>query len=446
MKIYSVSEITAQIKELLESEFPGVWVEGEVTDYKVSPSGHLYFSLKDEFALLSCIIWRENRTLLTVEIKNGKKVRVYGRLRVYVKGGKYNLQVEKVYPIGIGELQIKFEELKQRLKKEGLFEAIHKKPLPEWVECIGIITALDGAALWDIIKVAKRRYPGVKIIVRASPVQGEGAAEEIAKGIIEFNQFNQKTDYGVDLLIVGRGGGSIEDLWAFNEEIVARAIYDSEIPIISAVGHDVDWTIADLVADYRAPTPSVAAEIAIKEQKRVMDKLESLESQMTNSIKRKIDAFKEKIAFIEKSYGIKRLIDLIYDYWQTIDELEYKLNTSFTHPLVQKKAKFNFIIRRFFQEENHFLFHQKRELQSISLRLINAIQSYMKNKDQKMKIIETKLLNMSPKAILQRGYSICYKLPEKRVVKDSKILSQYDKIKVELFRGSAECEVKEIEN
>ncbi len=414
MKVYSVSEITAGIKKLLESEFPEAWIEGEVTDYRPSPAGHLYFSLKDEFALLNCIIWKENRTLTTVELKNGAKVRVYGGMRVYAKGGRYNLQVERVYPIGIGELQIKFEELRRKLAQEGLFASAHKKPIPRWVSRIGVVTAIGGAAVRDIIKVACRRYPGIQMIVRSSRVQGAGAAQDIAQGIQEFNEYGK-----VDLLIVGRGGGSIEDFWAFNGEVVARAIYDSKIPIISAVGHEIDWTIADFVADYRAPTPSAAAEIAIPDSEETLEKLSRFEHRIENRAKKKVEVARDKVNSIERSYGLRRLFDLIHTHWQTLDELSYRIESSFAHPMEQKRAGLELTAHRFYGTARRFL---EWEL-------------------QRVKIIKTRLNGVNPKATLQRGYSICYKLPEKKMVKTSNALLPKDKVEIEFYEGKAECEV-----
>ncbi|MCK4352110.1 exodeoxyribonuclease VII large subunit [candidate division WOR-3 bacterium] len=419
MKVYTVSEITGEIKDLLEDNFPLIWVEGEVTDYRPSSSGHLYFGLKDEYAVIQCIVWREYRTLTTVEIENGKKIRVYGGLQVYAKGGRYSLRVERVYPIGIGELQIKFEELKRKLKEDGLFEEWHKKPIPEFPERIGIVTALDGAAVKDIINVAKRRYKGIEIIIRSSRVQGEGAASEIAEAIREFNEYNVGARYIVPLLIVGRGGGSIEDLWAFNEEVVARAIYDSQIPVISAVGHEIDTTIADFVADKRAPTPSVAAELAVKDSEEILEDLSTIAKRMGQGLERRVRGFKDKLSLFERSYGIKRLRDLIYQRWQIIDELTNRLGTSFTHPLIQKSSNFKFLVQRLNREAYQFL----------------------KNREQEVLRIEGELSGVNPKATLKRGYSICYKLPDKKVVKTSKILAPKDDLEIEFSEGKAKCEV-----
>jgi exodeoxyribonuclease VII large subunit len=441
MKVHTVSEITAQIKELLETEFPGLWIEGEVTDYRPSPSGHLYFSLKDAFASLSCVIWRGNRSIATVEIRNGNKVRVLGKLRVYAKGGRYNLQVDRVYPVGIGELQIRFEELKRKLKAEGLFDESHKKPLPEWVERIGVITAIGGAAVQDIIRVAKRRYPGIEIIVRSSPVQGDGAAQEIANAIREFNQFDTEKSHHIPVLIIGRGGGSIQDLWAFNEEVVARAIFDSHIPVISAVGHDIDWTITDLVADCRAPTPSAATEIAVRDSNELLNSTEDFETRAESAIRKGIETIHDKLLSVEKSYGINRLLDLIHEHWQTLDDLGHRLGISFAHPLSQKREKLGFAVQRFAQEARYSLARSGKELSGTASQLNASMNTFLRDEERELTILASKMEGMSPRATLARGYSICYKIPEKRAIRRSKELSPRDRVEIEFSEGKTECEV-----
>ncbi|MFQ5772424.1 MAG: exodeoxyribonuclease VII large subunit, partial [bacterium] len=258
-KHYSVSELTRQIKFLLESSFPEIWVQGEISNFTHHSSGHMYFSLKDENAQISCVMWRSRNQHLFFTPQDGMKVILDARITVYEKRGAYQLDVLQMQPAGVGELQLAFEQLKNRLREEGLFSEEFKKPIPLYPERIGIVTSPTGAAVQDLISVLQRRFPGIEIIINAARVQGEGAATEIARAIDDFN------DYGkVDVLIVGRGGGSLEDLWAFNEEVVARAVFRSKIPIISAVGHEVDFTICDFVADLRAPTPSAAAELAVR--------------------------------------------------------------------------------------------------------------------------------------------------------------------------------------
>ncbi len=249
--IYTVSSLTHEIKMLLETSFPRLWVEGEISNYKAHSSGHIYFTLKDENAQIRCAMWRFKAGELLFRLEDGLKVIVEADIQVYEKSGNYQLIVQQLQPAGIGALQLAFEQLKQRLRAEGLFDEAHKKPLPTFPERVGVITSPTGAAIRDIISVVHRRFPAVQLILYPVRVQGEGAAEEIVHAIKDFNEFKE-----VDVLIVGRGGGSLEDLWAFNEEKVARAIYASRIPVVSAVGHEVDFSISDFVADRRAATPT----------------------------------------------------------------------------------------------------------------------------------------------------------------------------------------------
>ncbi|MFA6107491.1 MAG: exodeoxyribonuclease VII large subunit [Candidatus Latescibacterota bacterium] len=256
----TVSEITAMVKATLEASLPMCWIVGEVSGYTHHASGHRYFTLKDEGSQLSAVIFKWQARSLAFEPEAGMQVMAYGHITVYERGGRYQLLVSQLQPAGVGELAAAFERLKNRLEAEGLFAPERKRPLPPYPRTVGIVTSPTGAAIRDVIQILRRRAPGVQLVLRPARVQGPGAAEEIAAGIADLNRLP-----GVDILIVGRGGGSPEDLWPFNEEIVARAIYRSARPVISAVGHEVDYTIADYVADYRAPTPSAAAEIVAQE-------------------------------------------------------------------------------------------------------------------------------------------------------------------------------------
>ncbi|MCJ7577011.1 MAG: exodeoxyribonuclease VII large subunit, partial [candidate division Zixibacteria bacterium] len=248
-QIYTVTEITKEIKGILEESLPSVWVEGEISNYILHSSGHRYFSMKDENAQIRCTLWRFRGTRLSFEPEDGMRVIAFGNITVYERNGQYQLDVIELIPAGWGKLEIAFQKLKEKLFQEGLFDEEHKKPIPEFPEAIGLVTSPTGAAVRDMIKIIHKRFPSVRIIVNPVRVQGEEAAEEIAQAIQEFNEFAK-----IDVMIVGRGGGALEDLWAFNEEVVARAIYDSKIPVISAVGHQIDFTISDFVADLRAST------------------------------------------------------------------------------------------------------------------------------------------------------------------------------------------------
>jgi exodeoxyribonuclease VII large subunit len=432
MRVYTVSEITREIKNLIENSFPPLWIEGEVTDLRPSPSEHLYFSLKDEYAILRCILFREDRALLSVSLRNGVKVRVYGELNIYEKGGRYNLIVRRVYPVGFGDLQLRFEELKRRLMEEGLFDEIHKKEVPEFPERIGVVTALKGAAIRDIINVLRRRMEGVEIIVRSTKVQGEGAGEEIANAIDEFNEYGK-----CDLLIVGRGGGSIQDLWAFNEEIVARAIYRSKLPIISAVGHEIDFTIADFVADKRAPTPSAAAELAVKDQKELIQRLETLSKRIKHLVKEKIEYSREKIEHIRRSYGITRPINLIYEKRQNIDDLRRRLSTSFIYPIEKEKTRLLSLNKTFNISATHFFNTTREKIENLNKQMNTTIVHIVDKNRERISAIGERMEDLSPGRTLKRGYSICFKLPEMRIITDSNELNLEDKVQLKFYKGKA---------
>ena len=273
--IYTVSEITEGVKLILETSFPEVWVEGEVSNFKAHTSGHFYFSLKDQTAVLPAVMFSRANKDVKFKVENGLKAICFGKISAYGPHGCYQIIVERIEPKGIGSLQLALEQLKIKLAKEGLFASEHKRPLPYLPRRVGVVTSLSGAAIRDILKVLDRRFSDLHIVIRPVQVQGEGAKEEIAAAIGDFNRFNEGLPAAqrIEVMIVGRGGGSIEDLWAFNEEVVARAIYDSRIPVISAVGHEKDWTIADMVADVRAATPSVAAELVTPEKEDLRDLL-----------------------------------------------------------------------------------------------------------------------------------------------------------------------------
>ncbi len=305
--IYTVFQITQDIKIILENTFGEVWVEGEVSNFKAHPSGHFYFSLKDEQAILSAVMFSRANREIKFKIENGLKIICFGKIGVYAAHGKYQLIVESMEPKGIGGLQLALEQLKQKLEKEGLFKPEHKRPIPYLPSCIGVVTSLSGAAIKDILKVLDRRFSDIRIIINPARVQGEGAKEEIAQAIKDFNRLNEELSpqERVEVLIVGRGGGSIEDLWAFNEEIVAQAIYNSKIPIISAVGHERDVTIADLVADLRAPTPSVAAELVAPKKEDLRQGLNDLRRRLSLTPCVLIQQYKIKILDLARQIYVR---------------------------------------------------------------------------------------------------------------------------------------------
>lgn len=383
-RVITVSELTRQIKQSLESEYPRIWLEGEISNFKHHTSGHLYFTLKDEGAQLSAVMWRTRVANLNFAPEDGMKVIVRGSITVYPPRGNYQIDIEQIQPVGIGELQIAFERLKQKLNAEGLFDAGMKKPIPEYPESIGIITSETGAALQDILSVLSRRQPSVDVVLAPVRVQGAGAAEEIAAAIKLMN-----LQHNVDVLIVGRGGGSLEDLWAFNEEIVARAIFASTIPVISAVGHEVDFSIADFVADLRAPTPSAAAEIAVKDRNEVLDHITSLCYTMRETINIQLDNFRKRIENVLSSYSFNRPRDLIREYTQRIDELDRTLDTSFSYISKSANQRYNSFTQR--------------------------------------------LYALNPENVLKRGYSIVRK--EKSVISHARSLHKGDSAEIQFHDG-----------
>lgn len=325
-KILTVTELTRQIKGVLELGFTNVWVQGEISNFKLHTSGHLYFSVKDEQSQLSAVMWRSRAGQLRFRPQDGMKVMVRGNITLYEPRGSYQIDCQQIQPLGKGDLQIAFEQLKQRLQEEGLFSAGRKRPLPEYPQRIGIVTSPTGAAIQDMISVFTRRSPGVELIIVPVKVQGIGAAEEISAGIALLNEHD-----AVDVIIIGRGGGSLEDLWAFNEEIVARAIVESRIPVVSAVGHEIDYSISDFTADLRAPTPSAAAELTVKDRNDVVELIRNYCYTMSNSMTNSVESYKDTISHLTKSYSFNRPNDLIRQRNQHVDELRRRLEQDLVH-------------------------------------------------------------------------------------------------------------------
>ena len=298
--IYAVSELTRYIRVVLEDTFPAVWVEGEISNFTKHISGHTYFSLKDEASVLNCVLFKRVNQDLRFNLESGLKVIAFGKISLYNKRGQYQLYVENIEPKGIGSLQLAFEQLKKRLQKEGLFDEARKKPIPYLPTRIGVVTSPTGAAIRDILNVTRRRFQNIDLIINPVRVQGKGAEREIAAAIEDFNRFKK-----IDVMIIARGGGSLEDLWAFNEEVVARAIYGSKIPVISAVGHDIDWTIADFVSDFRAPTPSAAAELAIPRKEDLKNRVEELTARLKQKPAELLQQYQQGLDDLVKDLAIR---------------------------------------------------------------------------------------------------------------------------------------------
>ena len=360
-QVFTVTAITLAVKQMMEGVFRDIFVEGEVSNLREAGSGHIYFDLKDRDALLSAIMFKWDARKYSLELQEGIQVRVWGSLSVYGKSGRYQIVVKKVEALAKGSLYLEFEKLKQKLEAQGLFAPEHKKEIPTYPQRIGVVTSPTGAAVRDILSVLKRRNPNLEVLIAPVLVQGEEAAPQVARAIEDLNKFKPK----LDVLLVGRGGGSIEDLWAFNEEIVARAIYKSKIPVISCVGHEVDFTIADFVADLRAPTPSAAAELVVQNSQNTHAHVLQLQKRMLQAIS----------FFYERA-----------------------------------KNRFELALSSPFFKDPHFLTQSKeQEVDDLSLRLANAWKERLNSFSHRFEVATQKLTALGPQSVLKRGYSITRK-------------------------------------
>lgn len=394
-EVLTVGQLTDLIKADLEEKFPAVWVTGEISNYLHHSSGHRYFTLKDNDARIKCVLWKFTGRYLSFEPENGMKVRIFGDITVYPRGGNYQLRVNRILPVGIGDLEAEFQRLKEQLYREGLFDDEHKQPLPDFPSRIGIVTSPTGAAIRDMINILRRRAPAVEIIIAPVHVQGEGAAEEIARAIRRFNRYG-----GVDLIITGRGGGSLEDLWAFNEEVVARAIFESELPVVSAVGHQVDFTISDFVADLRAPTPSAAAELAVPDVVEIQLGLKKYRSKLSRAVLAYIELARQRLSGLKRSPVFRRPLEFVYRRQQELDDLRLQL----------------------IKQSGSFLRERRNELTNLTDRLIA----------------------LSPEGVLRRGFAVVRKADDSLILRDSQQVVAEESVNIKLYRGSLKANVSEV--
>lgn len=392
----TVSELNLYLKEALEGDpfLNNLWVKGEISNFKIATSGHIYFTLKDEEACIKCVMFRSSAQKLLFRLANGMEVIVRGYVSIYLKDGQYQLYVQEVHTLGLGDLHLAFEQLKAKLEKEGLFDAKRKRTIPILPSKIGIVTSLTGAVLHDIISIAKRRFPGMEFIISPTSVQGAEAPQEIAAALARLNKY---TD--VDVIIVARGGGSLEELWAFNSELVARAIYESKIPVISAVGHETDFTIADFVADCRAPTPSAAAEMAVPSLLEIQSKLNELKNTLEQSVLNIIRTYRLKV--------------------------EYLANN------------------KIFKEPSIILNQYRQQLDNVERDFLRAVKSLMEKKHSQLDTLENKLKALSPLSILKRGYAVC-RTKDGKIITDAADLKIGSIIEIKFNKGLANCQVFEI--
>ncbi|MCX8103296.1 MAG: exodeoxyribonuclease VII large subunit [Candidatus Bipolaricaulota bacterium] len=343
--IFTVSQLNRVVRDLLEAGLPTLWLEGEISNFTHHRNGHMYFTLKDEAAEIEAVMFASQNALLQFTPADGQKVIAFGQITLYERKGRYQINVLEMRPAGIGKLQWEFEKLKERLHAEGLFDARFKQSLPRFPERLGIVTSPEGAALRDILKILRERYPVVEILVFPAKVQGEGAAAEIAEAIRSANRYALRIA-PIDTLIVTRGGGSLEDLWAFNEEPVARAIFESAIPIISAVGHEVDITIADLVADVRAPTPTAAAQMAVPDRRELVELAQGARAHAEQLVSGRIDGHLLRVEMLRRSRGLHRPIQLLREHEQSLDHASELLLRAMRERLARSHERWQSLVSR----------------------------------------------------------------------------------------------------
>jgi exodeoxyribonuclease VII large subunit len=406
-RVLSVTELTEQIKDTLESEFFALHVQGEVSNYKRHQSGHWYFTLKDSHSQLRVVFYKQWNRLMRFEPENGLEVRLRGRLSVYEPRGEYQLIVEVMEPLGVGALQLAFEQQVRRLAAEGLFDESRKRKLPLLPRRVGIVTSPVGAALRDMLQVLGRRNRGIDVIITPVKVQGAGAAREIVDAIRMLNKHAKKPGNEIDVIIVGRGGGSIEDLWAFNEEPVARAIYESEIPVVSAVGHETDYTIADFVADHRAPTPSAAAEIVAAESGDLAARIEYLQTSLARAMNHNLLMRKSHLRDLIESRGFAETAQTVLSLSARSRELERRAADALRARLKDSGSKFRDANRRLESTDFRALIAIKSgRLDALDQRLSRAAQARLEVQRRQLAVASGKLDMLSPLAVLGRGYAL----------------------------------------
>jgi exodeoxyribonuclease VII large subunit len=408
------------VKLEIENAFPLVWVEGEISNLSTPPSGHIYFTLKDEQCQLQIVMWRSNVRQLKFKLMDGLKVVCRGRMSIYEARGQYQLMADLIEPKGKGALQLAFEQLKEKLRAEGLFDLKYKKPLPLFPNKVGVVTSPRGAAIIDILRTLERRFARLHILIYPAKVQGEGAADEIVMGI---DYLGRQPD--IDVLIVGRGGGSIEDLWAFNEERVARAIFRCPIPVISAVGHEVDFTIADFVADLRASTPSVAAEIVIKEEQALVDRLDGLRRRLTQCVLYFLQGRRQLVLNLSQHRIFHNFRVTLYSLEQRVDELEHRARDVFRR-------------RRLELAEN------RHALALCEEKMTAAVRTLLQTLTARWDRLSLELHNLSPLNVLKKGYTLCWK-DDLRLIRRVEDVDPAKEVTVSFYKGAFTCRVSGID-
>ncbi|MBL7077446.1 MAG: exodeoxyribonuclease VII large subunit [Kiritimatiellae bacterium] len=415
-KVLSVTALTRIIKLTLETSVGSVWVEGEISNVRRPASGHYYFTIKDENAQISAVLFRGNQRNLAFQLKDGLQVRAQGDISVYERSGSYQVIVRRLEESGVGALQVRFEALKKRLNAEGLFAPDRKQALPLLPQHVGVVTSPTGAAVRDILNVISRRFPNIHLVLAPAMVQGPGAAEQVAAGIELLNQRG-----GLDVLIVGRGGGSLEDLWCFNEEIVARAIAASRIPVISAVGHEIDFTISDFVADLRAPTPSAAAELVVGRKDEFTERLDVLRETLATRLRESLLRARHRLATARQSYVFREPRNLVRQHMQRLDAVEMRMGHAMSGQLTQGRQR----------------------LVNADTALRHVVGMRKERTRATLDRLSSQLRMLSPLAVLERGYSMTTDA-QGRVIQDAKDVKKGDRLTTRLGKGQVVSVAEEI--
>ncbi len=436
-RILSVSELTACIRALLEERFIELWVEGELSNCRVWNTGHMYFTLKDGGAQIKGVMFRSALRYLKFKPQDGLRVVARGRITVYDPKGEYQIICEHLEPEGLGALQLAFDQLKQRLTKEGLFDPRRKRPLPSLPRKIGVVTSLEGAAIRDIIKVLRRRHPNAHLVIRPARVQGDGAAMDIARALTAIGKVKD-----VDVVIVARGGGSIEDLWAFNEEVVARAIAGCPVPTISAVGHETDVTIADFVADVRAPTPSAAAEIVVSRKDDFRAAIDRMSQRLAAAMSGRMRRLELQVRGVEARPGFGGFHGRVALRGRHAAELTHEMRRSMRAALSHRERVYQALR---LQLET---FDLRRRLGAVRTRLVTvdgrlaaAVARRVHASDGRLRGTAARLESLSPLAVLARGYAVCWNADRTAIIRDASRATPGDRVHVRLHQGELECHV-----
>ena len=436
--IYTVSDLTAQIKDILEEQFDFIWIEAEISNFRSPSSGHYYMVLKDEYSQIRAVMFRPQTNYISFVPEDGLKVIARGRISVYQPRGEYQVIIDYLEPLGVGSMALAFEQLKKKLAEEGIFDDDLKRPLPFLPRHVAVVTSPTGAAIRDFLNIALRRFTNLEITIIPVKVQGEGAAEEIIEAITLANN-----ELDADTIVITRGGGSLEDLWAFNHEDLAYAIRESAIPVVSAVGHEIDITISDLAADLRAPTPSAAAELLVAEKEAIEKNLIDFRDRIVNGFRYYLNNAEQSLNALKK--GLRDPRKDIADSWLRLDELESRIKRQVSVLINDNKNRLRNQERSLFLNSPLKLIARHREVASYRYQfLVLSMERVTEEKRGKFDLYSEKIKDLSPYSILDRGYSITSRIPDKKALRSASEVKTGDRANINLSDGSLECLVEKV--